>query len=191
MPTPSARASSSRDDGFTLVELLVVIVVIAILAGIAVPLFLNHRAAAHDAAAKADLRRLAMELDTFFQSGSRFHHVNWLQLTVEEVPGSAGPRYVLGDFSDYASAAGIALPDLPLDLGPVSDGVTLQGHGDEPDGSWNLYQSISTHDGSLGRDDTWAINYCLGVSHPDGRVGDWMYTPRGGLTGGRCDDTAP
>ncbi len=57
MNTPTARRGS--EDGFTLVEVLVVIIIIGILAAVAVPLFLNQQAKAHDAAAKSDLTNLA------------------------------------------------------------------------------------------------------------------------------------
>ena len=50
--------AKGAEDGFTLVELLVVMLVIGLLAAIAIPLFFNQTAKAKDTSAKSDLRHL-------------------------------------------------------------------------------------------------------------------------------------
>ncbi len=55
-----------NQKGFTLVELLVVVAIIAILAAIAIPQFSAYRAKAFNSAAESDLRNLKTQMESAF-----------------------------------------------------------------------------------------------------------------------------
>ena len=66
------KIQEEREGGFTLIELLVVIIIIGILAAVAIPVFLNQRTKGYDAAAKSDLRNLAMQEETYLTDAGEY-----------------------------------------------------------------------------------------------------------------------
>jgi type IV pilus assembly protein PilA len=71
-PTIPTEHGLRSERGFTLVEVLVVIIVVGILAAIALPAFLSQRAKGQDSAAKSDLRNLVSQMESCFAEDDKY-----------------------------------------------------------------------------------------------------------------------
>src|SRR5580765_1686778 len=75
-PVLSIRSFVSRkrdsEEGFTLIELMVVVLIIAILIAIAIPQFLGARGRAQDSAAKSNLRNGLTAEKTFYTDSQKY-----------------------------------------------------------------------------------------------------------------------
>ena len=80
----------SRDDAFTLIELLIVMVIIGILAAIAVPIFLAQRQSGYDTKAKSDVRGLATQEELHLTNTGTYGSIGDLQAAKAEVLVSSG-----------------------------------------------------------------------------------------------------
>lgn len=60
------RRRATEDRGFTMIELLVVVVIIGVLVAIAVPVYLNYRKGALNKSAQADLRGAVTALEQYY-----------------------------------------------------------------------------------------------------------------------------
>lgn len=109
--------SGIKKAGFTLVELLIVVVIIGILAGIAVPMFLGQRTKAMHGEAKANLESLRLIQEQYYAGNGEYAPNLSSSGTVATVaniddylpgfkPGSPG-NLKFEYFIDYVVASGI------------------------------------------------------------------------------------
>ena len=107
MKTRVARGRYGKDEGFTLIELMVVVLIIAILLAIAIPTFLGAQNRAKDRAAQSSLRNTLAAAKAMYTDTQDFSTATVANLTAAEPnitfnsTGSTGPNVI----SVYNSAS--------------------------------------------------------------------------------------
>lgn len=97
----------SRRAGFTLIEVMVVVVILAILAAMAIPRFKNTKGKGHSAALRTDLRNLATAEESFFYSNGRYSTA----LDSLNFRGSPGVIVTIPEASNQGWSASVTHPE--------------------------------------------------------------------------------
>src|SRR5688572_20146632 len=86
----SQRAPARSEDGFTLIELMVVVLIIAILIAIAIPTFLGAQNRARDRAAQSDLRNALTAAKTLATDAEGHFLVGTALITATDLKNTEG-----------------------------------------------------------------------------------------------------
>jgi type IV pilus assembly protein PilA len=70
------RVRGERDSGFTLIEMLVVVVIIGVLVAIAIPMYSNYRKGAENKSAESDVRGAISAVEQFYTDNGNQYPAN-------------------------------------------------------------------------------------------------------------------
>jgi prepilin-type N-terminal cleavage/methylation domain-containing protein len=95
----------SRERGFTLIELMIVVAIIAILAGILIPNFVNARAQAQTSACESNLRSIATSLELVYADQQSYEPNGQAQFNADpaDFTSAAGTTYLNNTPKDPAA----------------------------------------------------------------------------------------
>jgi type IV pilus assembly protein PilA len=125
-----ARLNGESEAGFTLVELLVVMLILGLLAAIAIPSFFNQRDKAKDASAKEAVRTAETAMETYStdHNGSYLNATPSALITIESTLNDVGANLTVPTANTNDYKVSVASPDTGnvFSITRSTSGVTTQ-----------------------------------------------------------------